>query len=642
MKYSLAQLEEEAARRGLSDESIQKGSGGNSSNSIQGILSGLNTSGQRLAQGILQPLYESNLVSDKTRSNFANMVKRREQSFKHYENESPFGANLGLIGGDIIGQLPADVVGLGLANKLYKGAKAAKYAKPAIGLGIGGGLYGGAQHVGEGESRLSNIGMGSSIGAGFGAASPLIAPIGKRIYDLGADAATLAGSFLGHTPSVKKRMFEGVLPSEAREGIRNKKLAESLGVDISPAEATGSPFLAKKEARIGSTPKSEKRLTQYKKGQKELQGEAVQDLLNTISLSKSVPSSKFRETSQSIIDKKRKALQEKAEPFYKASESDEININKFNSILRDSNVEQAYKDVTTSSLYRSKLKGAAPNSVKVLDRVKRRLGDKISLALRKGKNDEAAILKEAQNKLVSELDKVSPKYKKARNIYSEDLPAIKKLEETEIGKIAKMKDMQLKKASKTIFDPQETDIKVIKGIKKEIEKEDPQVWADMVKHEMQRRITGKNLSKTGNHGSNFYDKILADDKTFNQFKASLSGNKEALKKLNDMRSLFRNIMNSQTVKSVAGKATSSLDVPRSTPEFWIKFANGLAGGRYDEAALNVITSNKWDRELQKILDKPKTAKQKSKLEKIFKEASKKSPVKSITVGSAVRTSGDNE
>ena len=58
-------------------------------------------------------------------------------------------------------------------------------------------------------------------------------------------------------------------------------------------------------------------------------------------------------------------------------------------ILLKMEISKALEKVTNSSEYKSELQGYAPNSVKVLDLVKRSLDDKIGTTTRMGQNDRA-------------------------------------------------------------------------------------------------------------------------------------------------------------------------------------------------------------------------------------------------------------
>lgn len=158
-----------------------------------------------------------------------------------------------------------------------------------------------------------------------------------------------------------------------------------------------------------------------------------------------------------------------------------------------------------------------------------------------------------------------------------------------------MDDRQVKNISKVIFDPAQTDIKVMRQLRDKISKENPDAWNSIVRNEMERR-----LDNTDSGGSSFYSKVLKSDRAFNQFVVATEKIPGATQKLNDMRAVFKNLINPVTPRTASRLSKSSLDVPRNTYDAATKAARNFTGGKYDKAAIDLITSNKWDKELAKI------------------------------------------
>lgn len=565
-----------------------------SMNPFMAGVTGFNTGVERLAQGALRPFLGGSKA-------FQDVTRQREEDYSQAKKEHPFSAKLGEFTGQAGLALPFG--GAGTAAIASKFPSMAPYLAGILGEGAGGAVFGALQDVNPNESRLSNAATGAFFGGTLGAASPAIGKGANKIYEA-------VRSAFGSKSKVAEDMLQNLSKDELSAALKNAQSGKRLGVNLTPAEASGSPIAAKYEGRLGINPENERALVDFKVGQKGQQGEAINKFLNKISPSKELSASKLRESAKNIIKEKTGALQEKARPFYEAAESQTVKPNIFNNLTKDGNIQKALEKVTNSSEYKSELKGYAPNSVKVLDLVKRSLDDKIGTAKRMGQNDRARVISNSRDKLVSKLDEISPDYNKARSIYSEEMPSVKAIKEGEIGKIANLKDTQLKNAGKIIFDPSETDIKVLGKIRDEFMKENPEAWKGIIKDEMQRKIATKNLSKTGNKGSNFYENILANERQYNQFYNALKGDKSAQMMLRDMRSSFKDLMNSYTVKTAGGQAKSSLDVERSTGQFLKNKIANLTGGKYDKAAIEMITSGKWDkafREAAAKRDKKSTA-----------------------------------
>ena len=67
-----------------------------------------------------------------------------------------------------------------------------------------------------------------------------------------------------------------------------------------------------------------------------------------------------------------------------------------------------------------------------------------------------------------------------------------------------------------------------------------------------------------------------------------------------MRSAFKNLIEPRTAVTAANLSKSSLSDVRNSASFFIDAVNNLAGGKYDKAAVELITSNRWDKELSSI------------------------------------------
>lgn len=541
-------------------------------------VTGFNTGVERLTQGALQPFLGRSKA-------FQQMANQRELDYNAARKAHPFSAGLG----EFVGQagLGLPFAGAGTAAVASKLPSLSPYVAEILGSGLGGAAFGGLQYVNPDESRLGNAGTGALFGSALGATTPLIGKALKGGYQKVRD-------LLGSKSKVAEDMVGNLTEAELATALKKSQAGKRLGVNLTPGEASGSQLQSKFEGKLGISPENEKRILSFKNEQKEHQQQSIKNLMDKISPEQGLSAAKLRESAQSIIKKRKGALQEEARPFYEAAENQAISPNRFNALTRDGNIGKALEKVTNSSEYKSELKGYAPNSVKVLDLVKRQLGDKIGTAKRLGQDDRARVIKNSQDKLIRSLDDISPDYAKARSIYAEEMPNIKQLTEGEVGKIANLKDTKLKDAGKIIFDPSETDIKVLNKIRDEFMAENPDAWKGIIKDEMQRKIATKNLGKTGNHGSNFYDNILANDRQYQQFYNALKGDKSAQMKLRDMRAAFKDLMNSYTVKTAGGQAKSSLDVERSSGQFIKNLVSNMLGGKYDKAAIDMITSGKWD------------------------------------------------
>lgn len=125
----------------------------------------------------------------------------------------------------------------------------------------------------------------------------------------------------------------------------------------------------------------------------------------------------------------------------------------------------------------------------------------------------------------------------------------------------------------------------------------------------QRDIVRGNIERTINNvdagGTEFYRRRLKGDTQFNSLKESVGHVPGGVEKVGDMRNAFSNLINPRTTSSTAMLSKSSLDVPRSTSEWFInKVMNGITAGKYDMAMAKLVTNPNWDKVLLQMQGMP--------------------------------------
>ena len=88
------------------------------------------------------------------------------------------------------------------------------------------------------------------------------------------------------------------------------------------------------------------------------------------------------------------------------------------------------------------------NSLTALDGAKKKLDDKISVAIRGGERQQAKVLLEIKNELLTELDRLNPYYKKARQVFS-DFSSIQSAQEQGL-QFSKLRPEELQRLFKTL------------------------------------------------------------------------------------------------------------------------------------------------------------------------------------------------
>ena len=228
--------------------------------------------------------------------------------------------------------------------------------------------------------------------------------------------------------------------------------------------------------------------------------------------------------------------------------------------LKDNEVfKRAEKIIQNKPAFKESLKGVDQNSIAYLDHVKKALDDMINTSERQGNNSEARIMKQTREKLLNKTDEAVPEYKKARQ-------------------------------------------------------------------EAERQITRRNLESKLNEedirGTNFYRKVLQNDKNYDDVFHSLRNVPVAQQQLKDMRLVFKDLINPPTVRTAAGLAKNSMTSERSSAQVWEnKLKEFFTQRKYDKAAIELITNPRWADKLNEAAKATTKEKQASKIIDLLGRAS---------------------
>jgi hypothetical protein len=454
------------------------------------------------------------------------------------------------------------------------------------------------------DANWGSVGKNTLLGGVLGPGIPAGIAGTAGGYNLlkkgGSKLVDLVARNLGAKEQVADQVLRGVDPAIAQ---KTKAAADRLGFDITPAEASGSPIAAKAQGKLGTSEAGEEALAAFGDKRK-LQGkEIIGNFLDELSPTNEVAANTVRGTSKKIISKEERALSDIARPIYDKAYKATVPVNTVQELVNnDGIIQQSVSQVLNNPLYKKELSqlpaaGAPEDFIKFWDLVKRNIDDKIETASRTGEKNAVRLYQDSKSSLLNILDQASPDYKLARSIYGEGARPLNKLKESPVGRLANLSDAQLKNVSKIIFDPAQTDTKVLRTLRDQFTKENPDTWRQVVRNEMERRL---DTVKGERSPQKFYNQVLSKDRDFNQFLTALKGDPNAQRKLIDMRRTWKNLINPYSVKASAQLAKSSLDVPRSSIELALNATKNFLGGKYDNAAIKLITSNQWDKEFAAI------------------------------------------
>jgi hypothetical protein len=538
-----------------------------------GIKEGVTDAGRGLKQLALTGAEKIGIQPEGTAANY---TKETDQARKEFDNS-------------LTSQLFPTATGwgemTGNAAPFIAGSAALTPAKAGLGLlsrlgatGAEGATAGFTQYVPEGGSRAFNTITGGLLALGGQAAGEGIG----AAYGWGKN-------------KLAQNMLAGVDEKAALEG---KAAADRLGLSyISPAEAGGSPLAAGAQGRLGTSSKGALNLQQRGMVRLDSEKAAINSFLSDIAPNNASAAQDLRGVARKVISKEEKALSNAARPFYNEAYKVEVPQDTYKTLREDGIISRSIDRVMKEPIYSNELKGVSPTSLKVLDLAKKDMDDLISTAQRSGEKNATRLITQSKSNLLDVMDNLSPDYKAGRNLYSEGAKPLEALKNSNLGKIADLSDTQLKTVSKTIFDPSQTDPKVLADLQKRITSANPDVWNRIVRNEMERKL---GMVKGDLNGSKFYNQILAKDRDFNQIISATKNIPGATQKLNDMRKSFKNLINPLTAKGAAGQTRNNLNQPRNFLDAAKNQVSNFLGGKYDEAAVDFVTSNKWDKEFKAI------------------------------------------
>lgn len=250
-----------------------------------------------------------------------------------------------------------------------------------------------------------------------------------------------------------------------------------------------------------------------------------------------------------------KSLQEKTNELYKSADKIEIPKEELEKLKDNEIFKTALSRVRKEPVYKEKLKGVPENSIGYLNQVKEAMDDMIEKSPKK----EASIIRETKNRMLQTLDTVSPEYKEGRQL------AERGIVRRELENLFNKKDETGTNLFKTLL-----------SNKKDY-------------RELQDRF--KRLETTANSPE------------------QVRSMKTAQQQLEDMRLIFGRLINIPTAKTAEALSRSSMSKGRAPFDEAIRrFKEVLSGGKYDKAAVELITNPKWADELKKLNEVTKTEK----------------------------------
>lgn len=294
--------------------------------------------------------------------------------------------------GNIIGKSPfaSKVAG----NALLGGAYAPDH--PLLGMTLGGAAPALSELTNLGNP-LINAGVRGTLGAAGGATLGGLTGTGMGHGALlGASAAVglpFAAKALGigaAKPGLET--LEHLSESEVKPAL---EASNRLGTPITPAEASGNPFVGRQEGAYGRTGAAAAEKTRIGMERVTSQKKAVDNLLDT------------------IYDRS-KLSKQKISDLYTASFKSNLPKETVQSLKDDPVIAEAFNNVARDPAWQRKLKDVPEHNYAYLDKVKVAIGNEEERLIGAGESAKAAEYTDARNHLTKIMDTINPTYKTAR------------------------------------------------------------------------------------------------------------------------------------------------------------------------------------------------------------------------------------
>lgn len=233
-----------------------------------------------------------------------------------------------------------------------------------------------------------------------------------------------------------------------------KQKADTLGIPLTAAEATGSRELIRRQKVLQNTTGADETFENFYKGRNEKVGQAVYTLLDQIS---KVPSVRGASASgvQGALEAAKTArakMQAQAKPWYDEAlqGTNLVDLRNMDQTNRQI-VEYAVNKAKQDPVYGPELRGVMPNSMPALHEAKQYIDDLIGKAKVAGERNRVRLLTNAQNDLLKMMDDQVPQYKVARGIYSDMMPKVSEVERGIVGDAAALENNDVMRAPQIIF-----------------------------------------------------------------------------------------------------------------------------------------------------------------------------------------------
>ena len=460
-----------------------------------GLLSGEDAGKIALVAPVLLSTLDPREMGNILSTQFENIGITEDEKGNLIANNNATGAQV-VINKPGVSQL--DVLqGLGIAAAFTPAAKVAAVAPTVAQKAIVGGSLAAVTETGMqagqkvlgGEINEEDIALAGAFGVAAEVAVPIIQRFrqARQAKRVGVEADEVA------------KAVESIKP--VKTAVEEVEKATGQKVGLFQAQQTQAPSQLLKQRILPQLDAGARKAAEALETQNKEVFDATTRLINTIAPEGSIVSAakKFRETAKLAVDSAKQSRSLAVKPLY----DDALNLGANVDVKATSGmIDDILKEAPPGSEFEAvgnKLKnlivgkeGAQP-TLRQLQKAKITMQDMVDAVGDKAVSGtiKAEIIG-VKKQLVDSMTESSPLFKIAEEEFKRLSPAVKKLEDSILSQVSKVKDTQLKNIAQNIFDPKAslTDPASIIQAKKAIDSVDPEAWSRLLRVEMQRRLGG--------------------------------------------------------------------------------------------------------------------------------------------------------
>ena len=329
--------------------------------------------------------------------------------------------------------------------------------------------------------------------------SPAFATFIQLLPDLALESTAIGRAT--KAPNVSRFSLDDANPvaSEMNTANLGQEASRQTNIDLFRAQQTLNPTDLERQAFVAQLPAGAVKARESLGLQNTQSLAAVDNVLNSLAGPEATGSAAtvFRTAAQKAVETTKSIRREASSPIYKqaARRQREGNTGPIDTAQLQTKVSEMSKQFDQNGQIAKNLNEAAKKisgaggDLQKLHNAKLEIDQTIN-SFGEGAvgNTTKRFLTDVVKDLTDNLTTQSPSYKAAKDEFQRLSGPVNKIQDSQIGKIANMDDIQLKSVAQKIFDPSETNPEIILSARKVINDADPLAWNAITRAELERRM----------------------------------------------------------------------------------------------------------------------------------------------------------